>query len=124
MSTMRSCCSSLAVYADCATAPISWVTALRRLRCPGASSFQPSAISSHGAVSIFSAAARPSSVSSKSFLLPSLSVAALGDLLDHLVAVHRPFGQQLEDCGADVAPLAATSSAPASATRTRTEAEA
>ena len=35
----------------------------------------PSAISSHGGVSTFSAAARPSSVSSKSFLLPSLSRA-------------------------------------------------
>src|ERR1700742_4974568 len=51
-------------------------------------------------------------------------LAALGDLLDHLVAVHRPFGQQRENRGADVATLAAPSSATATAARTRTEAEA
>ena len=68
MSTMRCCCSAVAVCADCATAPNNWPTAARRLTCPGSA---PSVISSHGAVSIFSATARPSSVSSKSFLLPS-----------------------------------------------------
>ena len=90
-------------------------------------------ISSHGAVSISAAAARPSSVSSKSFLLPSDSVGgqqalvdqqlqggvhrtgarlpqlltAFVDLLDHLVAVHGPLDEQREDRGAHVAALAA-----------------
>ncbi len=125
-----------------ATAPISWPTALRRPIAPGSA---PSVISSHGAVSILSAAARPSSVSSKSFLLPSdlgrdeqafvdeqlqrrvdragarlpQLLAALVDLLDHLVAVHRPVGEQLEDRGAHVtapaASAAAGSAAPAAA---------
>ena len=49
---------------------------------------------------------------------PPQVLAALGDLLDHLVAVHRPFGEQLEDRGADVAALAASSPAAATATRT------
>jgi hypothetical protein len=38
--------------------------------------------------------------------------------------VHRPFGQQLEDRGADIAALAASSSAAATATRTAGAAEA
>jgi hypothetical protein len=38
--------------------------------------------------------------------------------------VHRPFGQQLEDRGADVAALTASTSAAASAARTRAETEA
>ena len=127
---MRCCCSAVAAWADCATAPNSWPTAARRLTWAGSA---PSVISSHGGVSTFSAAARPSSVSSKSFLLPSVSLAddqafvdqqlqgrvdragaglpqvlaALGDLLDHLVAVHRPLGEQHQDGGADVTAAAA-----------------
>jgi len=38
--------------------------------------------------------------------------------------MHRPFGQQLEDRGADIAALAASSSAAATATRTAGAAEA
>src|SRR5690349_15294188 len=54
------------------------------------------------------------------------SVAALGDLLDHLVAVHRPLGQQRQDGRSHVAALAATRAAPApsAAPATGSEAEA
>src|SRR3978361_1047106 len=38
-------------------------------------------------------------------------LAALGDLLDHFVAVHRPLGEQRQDGGADVAAPAATTAA-------------
>ncbi len=58
--------------------------------------------------------------------LPQI-LAALGDLLDHLVAVHRPLGEQRQDGCADVATLAAAPSAAAAtwaaatATETRSE---
>ena len=71
---MRCCCSSVAVCADCATAPNSWPMAARRFTCPGSA---PCVISSHGGVSTFSAASRPVSVSSKSYLLPSVSLAVM-----------------------------------------------
>jgi hypothetical protein len=54
-------------------------------------------------------------------------LAALSDLLDHLVAVHRSLGQQHQDRGTDVATAAAptVSATPSSSTaRARAEAEA
>ena len=48
---------------------------------------------------------------------------ALGDLLDHLVAVHRPFGQQGQDRGPDVtAPAAAAAVSTTTAPPARAEA--
>ena len=55
---------------------------------------------------------------------PPQVLASLGDLLDHLVAVHRPLGQQFEDRGADVTALAASSTAAATGARTAWAAEA
>src|SRR5581483_3245347 len=59
---------------------------------------------------------------------PPQAVAALADLLDHLVAVHRPLGEQREDGRTDVtapAPSAPPAAAAMAATRTAgTEAEA
>ena len=53
-------------------------------------------------------------------------LGALGDLLDHFVAVHRPFDEQLEDRGAHVTALTATAAtsaaAPRAAAGTETEA--
>jgi hypothetical protein len=54
-------------------------------------------------------------------------LAALGDLLDHFVAVHGPFGQQLENGCTDIAATASSAASPSSAaanTRSETEAAA
>jgi hypothetical protein len=55
---------------------------------------------------------------------PPQVLAALGDLLDHLVAMHWPLGQELEDRGADIATLAASPTAAPASARTGPESEA
>ena len=55
---------------------------------------------------------------------PPQALAALGDLLDHLVAVHRPLGEQSQDGRADVAALAASASAATAARAAESEAAA
>ena len=142
ISRMRCCCSVLAACADCATAPNNWPTAARRLRWAGST---PSAISSHGGVATFSAPSLPAVGQLEQLLaafafgaddqalvdqqlqgrvdragagLPQV-LAALGNLLDDLVAVHRSLGEQHQDGGTDItsttAPALATAASAASA---------
>ena len=149
ISTMRCCCSAVAVWADCATAPNNWPMAARRLTCAGVGALGDLVprrgldLLGRRATLIGQLeklfAASVSLARDQAFVVQQLQrrvdrpgagppdpVAALGDLLDHLVAVHRPLGQQRQDGRPHVAAASAAGAAttPSAAPSARAEAEA
>ena len=147
MSTMRCCCSSVAVYADCATAPTSWVSAVCRLTCAGIDALgdllprRSLNLLGRGAAFVgelekplaaFAFGADDEALVDQQLQRrvdgaragPPQAAAAVGDLLDHLVAVHRTVGQQNQDGRADIATLASPASAATAARAAETEAAA
>ena len=145
---MRCCCSAVAVCADCATAPNSWPMAARRFIWPGVG-----ALGDHvPRWGLDLLGCRTALVGQLEKLLAALgfacgdqalvveqlqrrvdragagspdSVAAFGDLLDHLVAVHRPLGQQHQNRRSHVAApaTAAATTAPSAARTSKAGAE-
>ncbi len=140
---MRCCCSSFAVYADCATAPINWRDCAAQVDVSGTGVFgdlfprRGLDLLGGGAAIVGQLekllAAFAFACDQQTFVDQQLQgrihrsgagapqvLTALGDLLDHLVAVHRPLGEQLEDRGADIAATATPAAASVSATTTAT----
>ena len=136
---MRCCCSVLAAWADCATAPNNWPTAARRFRWAGSTpvgdlvprrgldllrGFFAGVGQLEELFAAFAFRADNQSLVDQQLQgrvdragagLPQV-LAALGDLLDDLVAVHRPLGEQHQDGGTDVTTAAAPAVAAAPST--------